>query len=107
MAGLFTFFAGVAVIHREKVSAAISSVNIQTAPILLLVAGILSLLLGSLGIYFIKKRLTFNGSGKAFITVVSSIVLYMQLPSLHSIYQVSPLGNISLLYSTHFSRLQG
>ena len=72
VAGLFTFFAGVVVIHREKAHAAISSVNIQTAPILLLVAGILSLSLACLGISFIKKKLTFNGIGKAVI-VVSSI----------------------------------
>lgn len=76
MAGLFTFFAGVAVIHREKAHAAISSVNIQTAPILLLVAGILSLSLACLGISFIKKKLTFDGTGKAVIILVSSIVLY-------------------------------
>ena len=76
VAGLFTFSAGVAVIHREKAHAAISSVNIQTAPILLLVAGIFSLSLACLGVSFIKKKMTFDGIGKAVIIVVSSIVLY-------------------------------
>lgn len=76
VAGLITFVAGVAIIHKEKTHAAISSVNIQTAPILLLVAGILSVLLAGLGIYCIMKKLTFNGSGKAFIIVVSSIKFY-------------------------------
>ena len=83
MAGLFTFSAGVGVINKDIAHAAISSVNIQTAPILLLVAGILSLLLACLGICFITRKLTFSGIGRALIIVVSSIVL-LQLPTCSS-----------------------
>ena len=100
MAGLFTFSAGVVVIHREKAHAAISSVNIQAAPILLLGAGILSLLLACLGISFIKKKLTYDGVGKTVIIVVSSIVLYS--------YPATPTFFTFLnnnLYSTHSSCL--
>ena len=81
------FGAGVAVIDKEIAYAAISSVDIRTAPILLLVAGILSLSVACLGIYFIKKSTTLNDMGKALTVVVSSIVLNkLQLPCLPSIF---------------------
>lgn len=84
------FGAGIGVIIKEEAHAAISSVGIQTAPILLLVAGSLSLLVTLLGIYFMKRCPTLNDIGTALIVLVSSIVLNdRELPNLPSIFQVS------------------
>ena len=60
MAGIFLVVAGVVVMTEEKTHAAISSLPVQAAPILLLTAGILSLLVGCLGLYYWKKNQPFN-----------------------------------------------
>ena len=65
------FGVGVVVMNKEIAHAAISSVPIQTAPIVLLVAGILSLLVACLGIYYtcIKRNLTWNDMTTPLIVV--------------------------------------
>ena len=57
---IFLIGAGIGVMILEKTHAAISSLPIQTAPILLLIAGLFSLFVGCLGLYCWKKKPTLN-----------------------------------------------
>lgn len=65
------FIAGVVAMKKEIVHAAISTAPIQAGPILLVVAGILSLVVACIGIYFVWKKMTLDGNGKALLIVVS------------------------------------
>lgn len=69
LAGLTMFVAGVVVMNKQIIPAEIStSVGIQTAPKIVLAAGILSLLVAGLGVFFTCKDLTVeNGTGKPLI----------------------------------------
>lgn len=58
------FVTGVVVMIAQIAHEAISSVPIQTGPIVLLVAGLLSLLVACFGCYFKKQNLTLNDMGK-------------------------------------------
>ena len=55
MTGIFWIIAGAIVISQEKTHAAVSSLPIQRAPVLLLVAGILAILVGCVGCYCLRK----------------------------------------------------
>lgn len=84
--GICMSLAGAIVLGQEKAYTAISSVDIQSAPILLLVAGILSILVT--GIYFKKREWTWNDILIA-LRVVSSIYAFFTVTGLPSIFQVS------------------
>lgn len=96
------FGAGIGVIIKEEAHAAISSVDIQTAPILLLVAGSLSLLVALIGIYFMKRCPTLNDIRTALIVLVSSIVLNNSYPASPAFFR---FPNSNCLYIIHFSCL--
>ena len=55
MAGSFWIIAGAIVFSQEKTHAAVSSLPIQRAPVLLLVAGIFAILVGCVGCYCSRK----------------------------------------------------
>ena len=69
MAGIFWIIAGAIVISQEKTHAAVSSLPIQRAPALLLVAGILAILVGCVGCYCLRKP-DFDAIKKPVIVVV-------------------------------------
>ena len=69
MAGLFWIIAGAKVISQEKTHAAVSSLPILRAPVLLLVAGILAVLVAFVGFYY-ATRPDFDAIKKPLIVVV-------------------------------------
>ena len=75
MAGIFGIATGAVVMSKEKTHAAITSLQIQTAPILLLVAGILGIFVGCVGCYCWRKS-DLNDI-KTPLIVVKEAFLYM------------------------------
>ncbi|KAL9955709.1 hypothetical protein ACROYT_G037069 [Oculina patagonica] len=81
-AGFFMFISGVTAMTKEIVHAAITSVPIQAGPILLVVAGILSLVVACIGIYFVWKKLTLDGNGKALLIAFMVLLVVAALLAL-------------------------
>ena len=74
VAGIFMIVAGSVVHIEEQTHAAISSLQIQTAPIVLLIAGILCLCVGFVGFYCCCKYSSLNQMRKPLI-IVRKIIL--------------------------------